>query len=99
MAAHRELWHKGLQHCALLTRKLGLGSEEPAHLHTRSADRLLEVGQALLFILRQSPNREVGGGATALVPLKTGATDCSVVVVLKPGGLHPLLAGADGYTD
>src|SRR5208337_2187764 len=25
MAAHRKLWHKGLQRCALLTRKLGLG--------------------------------------------------------------------------
>ena len=25
MAAHRELWHKGLQRRALLTRKLGLG--------------------------------------------------------------------------
>ena len=24
MAAHRKLWHKGLQRCALLTRKLGL---------------------------------------------------------------------------
>ena len=26
MAAHRELWHKGLQRRALLTRKLGLGA-------------------------------------------------------------------------
>ena len=27
MAAHRKLWHKGLQRCALLTRKLGLGGK------------------------------------------------------------------------
>jgi hypothetical protein len=27
MAAHRKLWHKGLQRCALLTRKLGLETE------------------------------------------------------------------------
>ena len=27
MAAHRKLWHKGLQRCALLTRKLGLEVE------------------------------------------------------------------------
>jgi len=26
MAAHRMVWHKGLQRCAQLTRKLGLGS-------------------------------------------------------------------------
>ena len=26
MAAHRMVWHKGLQRCALLTRKLGLAA-------------------------------------------------------------------------
>ena len=34
MAAHRELWHKGLQRRALLTRKLGLAK------YSRASERL-----------------------------------------------------------
>jgi hypothetical protein len=38
MAAHRKLWHKGLQRCALLTRKLGLDIP-PTHVQFSSLRR------------------------------------------------------------
>ena len=86
MAAHRKLWHKGLQRCALLTRKLGLetrnytGGQRCPHSTPRDAER---KGGRTGFFTSSMGSEPI----KRYVPLvEASCCDSSLVMTLKPTG-------------
>src|SRR5271157_80873 len=87
MAAHRELWHKGLQRRALLTRKLGLArplleveTEILAIDDVPILDRL-----PLILIAQDEAGRSLEHALPQLFLVEAGGQEAEIIEILGPG--------------
>src|SRR5208337_4411220 len=93
MAAHRKLWHKGLQRCALLTRKLGLDLMESNQPSTRGHEirdsSLISTSVRMVHLQRTSDEKRPGRGRQRINPREFATTGPRTPETAAKYLLHP----------